>query len=127
MERWLETTFPGSHEDLPFNPVRCRRGPLWIRTARSVTARFGAAANPLADARGSDRSPDREGGVAPMAQHHTVTALAGVYCEWRHSKNAETAKALLLNLVGCGFSLRTRITPLGVGNTTLIEANAFKT
>src|SRR5450759_2356120 len=53
--------------------------------------------------------------------------LAGVYCEWRHSKNAETAKALLLNLVGCGFSLRTRITPLGVGNTTLIEANAFKT
>ena len=26
--------------------------------------RFGATANPLADARGSDRSPDREGGVA---------------------------------------------------------------
>jgi hypothetical protein len=53
--------------------------------------------------------------------------LAGVYCEWRQSKNAETAKALLLNLVGCGLSLRTCITPLRVGNTTLIEANAFKT
>jgi hypothetical protein len=47
-----------------------------------VTARFGAAANPLADARGSDRSPDREGGVAPIAQHHTVTALAGALAGW---------------------------------------------
>jgi hypothetical protein len=30
-----------------------------------MSASFGADANPLADARGSDRSPDREGGVAP--------------------------------------------------------------
>jgi uncharacterized protein (TIGR03437 family) len=32
---------------------------------RSLTAGFGAQANPLADGRGSDRSPDRQGGVAP--------------------------------------------------------------
>jgi hypothetical protein len=31
---------------------------------KSPTARFGAHANPLAYARGSDPSPDREGGVA---------------------------------------------------------------
>src|ERR1019366_7944298 len=31
--------------------------------ASPVTARFGAAGTPLADGRGSDRSPDREGGV----------------------------------------------------------------
>src|SRR5450756_2474381 len=49
--------------------------------------------------------------------------LAGVYCEWRHSKNAETAKALLLNLVGCGFSLRTRITPLGAVSYTHLRAH----
>ena len=30
----------------------------------TLTAEFGANGNPLADARGSDRSPDREGGVA---------------------------------------------------------------
>src|ERR1017187_5404600 len=30
----------------------------------TLTARFGAIENPLADGRGSDRSPDREGGVA---------------------------------------------------------------
>ncbi len=29
----------------------------------TMTARFGTTANPLADARGADRSPDREGGV----------------------------------------------------------------
>src|SRR5450759_543898 len=30
----------------------------------AMTARFGDTANPLADARGSDPSPDRQGGVA---------------------------------------------------------------
>src|SRR5450759_5876830 len=65
-------------------------------------------------------APTVREGFPARAQYYAVGALAGVYCEWRHSKNAETAKALLLNLVGCGFSLRTRITPLGVGNTTLI-------
>jgi len=34
----------------------------------AMTARFGADANLLASARGSDRSPDREGGVAPKHQ-----------------------------------------------------------
>src|SRR5450759_4126142 len=31
-----------------------------VETARSLTARFGATANPLSDARGSDRSPERQ-------------------------------------------------------------------
>src|SRR5450759_6036360 len=35
--------------------------------SRSLTARFGATANPLADARGSDRSPDREATANPLA------------------------------------------------------------
>ena len=38
-------------------------------------------------------------------------ALAGVYCESRHSKNAETSKPLLLNVMDCGFSLPNCITP----------------
>jgi hypothetical protein len=42
---------------------------------RHLSIQHGAAANPLADARGSDRSPEREGGVAPIAQHHTVGDL----------------------------------------------------
>ena len=72
-----------------------------VETARSLTARFGATANPLADARGSDRSPDREGGVAPnstTSHGHSTSllspqfrsrglSLAGVYCESSGTKN----------------------------------------
>src|SRR5450759_1890786 len=55
--------------------------PGWARTM-SLTARFGATTNPLANARGSDRSPDREGGVAPNSTtsqgHSTSTSqIAG--------------------------------------------------
>src|ERR1035437_4224748 len=60
-----------SSEGLPWEP-------------RSVTARFGATANPLADARGSDRSPDREGGVAPNSTtshgHSTSRMKNRAYC-----------------------------------------------
>src|ERR1035437_9979658 len=52
----------------------------WPWAARSVTARFGATPNPLADARGSDRSPDGvpsgPGGVAPYSttSHGHITS-----------------------------------------------------
>jgi hypothetical protein len=42
---------------------------------RSVTARSIAIPDPLADARGSDRSSDREGGVVCKATNHTVRQL----------------------------------------------------
>src|ERR1035437_468860 len=43
-------------------------------SSSSVTARFGATVNPLADARGSDRSPDRKGGVA-LQEHKTTRSM----------------------------------------------------
>ena len=47
-----------------------------------------------------------------MSTEETMrTYLAGVYCESRHSKNPETAKPLLLNVMACGFSSQIRITP----------------
>src|ERR1017187_1555261 len=60
----------------PKHPVEQRPpAPGW-----SLTARFGANENPLADARGSDRSPDREGGVVlnstiSRSQRTSVTLL----------------------------------------------------
>src|ERR1035438_789810 len=41
-------------------------GPFW---GHGETGSVSNGANPLADARGSDRSPDREGGVAFNGQH----------------------------------------------------------
>src|SRR5450759_647119 len=54
-------------------------------SARSLTARFGATANPLADARGSDRSPDREGGVAPNS---TTSRGRGTSSTWSAASSA---------------------------------------
>src|SRR5450759_3402516 len=55
--------------------------------AKSLTARFGATASPLADARGSDRSPDREGGVAP----NSTTS---------HGHSTKSRRVLILPLPG---------------------------
>jgi hypothetical protein len=43
--------------------------------------------------------------------HPLAWWLAGVYCEWCDSRNAETAKSLLLKVVPCGSSLQICITP----------------
>ena len=45
-------------------------------------------------------------------------ALAGVYFESRHSKNAETEKSFLFKNIACGLFPRMCITPLRVGKTT---------
>ena len=54
-----------------------------------------------------------------LADHVSdMRRLAGVYCEWRHQRNTETNKPLLLNMMACGFSSRKCITLCREGNTT---------
>src|ERR1035437_6363890 len=54
---------PGYHPRAGFGVDRRKRLSHFCQTS-TMTARLGATANPLADARGSDRSPERKGGVA---------------------------------------------------------------
>src|SRR5450759_3569655 len=112
-KRWRRSPKPSAHR-----PWR-RASTCWAaRRGDSTASKPGTRLDVRISAGGKPgdvqpRSLPRTHGAEPVHLLAPAEGLAGVYCEWRHSKNAETAKALLLSLVGCGFSLRTRITPLG--------------
>ena len=64
--------------------------------AGAATAGSGVTANPLADARGSDRSPEREGGVAPNSttsdgRRPSAAASVPENSARRHAARGETA------------------------------------
>src|SRR5450759_3355898 len=99
--------------------------------ARSVTARFGATANPLADARGSDRSPDREGGVAPNSttSHGHSTSYTVIHQKPEALYYTFERKAELQHQThycpGCGHGIVTKllakaIDELGVRDRTVL-------